>query len=123
MTPAGGLTSRYCQARAQKNRMGMNPEQTRLARFHRQMSTNLPILYTKRGCAWCREVVEFLDRNGVGYRLREVTDDPEAFAQMERTSGQTRAPTLDWHGDVLADFGVDELVPFLRSHNVKLKDS
>ena len=43
--------------------------------------------------------------------------------EMLRKSGQTKAPTLDWYGEVLADFGVEELVPFLRQRNVKLEDS
>jgi glutaredoxin 3 len=87
------------------------------------MAKELPILYTKRGCPWCDEAVEFLDGHGVGYRLREVTNDAAAFAEMEKKSGQTRAPTLDWNGKILADFGTDELVPFLREQNVKLEDS
>jgi hypothetical protein len=36
---------------------------------------------------------------------------------MVDLSGQSKAPTMDWDGEVLADFGVDELVPFLRRHN------
>jgi hypothetical protein len=35
--------------------------------------------------------------------------------EMVELSGQSKAPTMDWDGDILADFGVDELVPFLRS--------
>ena len=87
------------------------------------MAKELPILYTKPGCPWCREVVEFMDGHGVGYRLKDVTADRSAFQEMERKSGQAKAPTLDWNGRVLADFGVDELVPFLREQNVKLEDS
>lgn len=87
------------------------------------MAHELPILYTKRGCPWCTEAVEFLDSNGIGYRLKEVSGDAAAFAEMQKKSGQTKAPTLDWNGKILADFGTDELVPFLRQQNVKLEDS
>jgi glutaredoxin 3 len=87
------------------------------------MPKELPILYTKRGCPWCTEAVEFLDGHGVGYRLKEVSGDATAFAEMQKKSGQTKAPTLDWNGKILADFGTDELVPFLRAQNVKLEDS
>jgi hypothetical protein len=38
--------------------------------------------------------------------------------EMVDLSGQSKAPTMDWDGEVLADFGVDELVPFLRAHGV-----
>jgi glutaredoxin len=87
------------------------------------MAKDLPILYVKEGCGWCSEAIEFLDGHGVGYRLKDVTDDATAFSEMQKKSGQTKAPTLDWHGKILADFGVDELVPFLQAQNVKLEDS
>jgi glutaredoxin len=91
---------------------------------HRGMEAdNLPILYIKTGCPWCTEVVEFMDSHGVSYREMNVSDDASAMTEMQRKSGQTRAPTLDWNGRILADFGVDELVPFLRKQNVKLEDS
>jgi glutaredoxin 3 len=87
------------------------------------MAEELPVLYVKPGCPWCTEVIEFLGANGIGYREKNVTQDATALAEMQRKSGQTRAPTLDWHGEILADFGVAELVPFLQRHNVKLEDS
>lgn len=87
------------------------------------MQKELPILYTKKGCPWCIEAVEFLDGHGVEYRLKDVTNDSAAFEEMRKKSGQTKAPTLDWNGKVLADFGPEELVPFLREQNVKLEDS
>jgi len=84
---------------------------------------DLPILYVKTGCPWCHEVIEFLNSHGVGYREQNVSEQVEAMQEMQKKSGQTRAPTLDWNGKILADFGVDELVPFLRKQNVKLEDS
>lgn len=91
---------------------------------HRGMQADdLPVLYIKTGCPWCHEVVEFMDKNGVSYRELNVTEDSSAMAEMQKKSGQTRAPTLDWKGKILADFGVEELVPFLRKQNVKLEDS
>jgi glutaredoxin len=87
------------------------------------MAKELPILYTKQGCPWCQEAVNFLDEHGVGYRLKDVTGDADAFSELQRKSGQTRAPTLDWDGRILADFGTEELVPFLRDRGVKLEDS
>ena len=41
---------------------------------------------------------------------------------MFNLSRQSKAPVLDWHGKILTDFGVDELVPFLQKQNVKLAD-
>jgi glutaredoxin len=82
------------------------------------MGTNLPRLYVKTGCPWCIEVMEFLDRHGIAYEKITVTGNPRAMEAMVALSGQTKAPTMDWHGEVLADFGVAELEPFLRQRGV-----
>jgi glutaredoxin len=84
---------------------------------------DLPILYIKSGCPWCEEVVDFLGEHGIGYREKNVSQDNAAFEEMRAKSGQAKAPTLDWHGKILADFGVMELKPFLRKQNIKFEDS
>lgn len=83
----------------------------------------LPVLYTKPGCPWCEEVTAFLDEHGIPYRDIDITADTSAADALRRKSGQGKVPTLDWHGKVLADFGVEELVPFLRAREVKLEDN
>jgi glutaredoxin 3 len=79
----------------------------------------LPILYIKRGCPWCNEVVEYLDRKKIEVQTFNVSGDREAMLEMVELSGQSKAPTLDWNGEVLADFGVDELVPFLEKRGIR----
>jgi glutaredoxin len=79
---------------------------------------SLPVLYLKPGCPWCDEVVDFLKRKGIEVRTRIVSGDRAAMQEMVELSGQTKAPTMDWHGDVLADFGVEELIPFLKTRGV-----
>ncbi len=80
--------------------------------------SDLPILYIKPGCPWCDEVVEFLDRKNISVKTVVVSGNREAMQKMVDLSGQSKAPTMDWHGEVLADFGVDELVPFLKKHGI-----
>jgi glutaredoxin 3 len=82
------------------------------------MSTPLPVLYVKTGCPWCEEVLEYLDSRNIGYQKVTVSGDREAMQRMIDLSGQSKAPTMDWDGEVLADFGVDELVPFLKERGV-----
>lgn len=79
---------------------------------------NLPILYIKRGCPWCDEVITWLKQKKIEVQIFNVSSDREAMDEMKALSGQTKAPTLDWHGEVLADFGVDELVPFLKARGI-----
>ena len=75
---------------------------------------NERVLYVKNGCPWCSEVEEYLQREGISVRKVVVSGDADAMAEMIELSGQRKAPTLDWQGEVLADFGVEELVPFLE---------
>ena len=73
-----------------------------------------PVLYVKTGCPWCEEAEEFLNSRDIAYDRLDVLRDAEAFARMKELSGQTKAPTLDWDGEILADFGAAELEPFLK---------
>jgi glutaredoxin len=75
---------------------------------------NERILYVKTGCPWCVEVEEYLEEKGIAVRKVVVSGNRDAMAEMVELSSQSKAPTLDWEGEVLADFGVDELVPFLE---------
>lgn len=83
---------------------------------------NLPILYIKRGCPWCDEVVDYLERKKIEVETLVVSNNRDAMQEMVKLSGQSKAPTMDWHGKILADFGVDELVPFLKKQGVGWSD-
>ena len=72
------------------------------------------VLYVKMGCPWCAEVEEYLESHSISVRTVLVSGNREAMDEMVALSGQSKAPTLDWEGEVLADFGVDELMPFLE---------
>ena len=61
------------------------------------------ILYTKKGCPWCKGVLDLFAEKGVVYEEREVLGNPHYFDEMLAKSGQTKAPTLDIDGDILAD--------------------
>ena len=72
------------------------------------------ILYIKRGCPWCDMAEACLREHGHPYSPIDVLSDQEAFTEMRRLSGQTKAPVLvTGDGRVLADFGPEELPWFL----------
>jgi monothiol glutaredoxin len=66
-------------------------------------------LFVKPGCPWCHEAIDWLDGHGIKYELLDVVSDPEARAEMHELTGQSKAPSLDVDGEILADFGADEL--------------
>ena len=75
-------------------------------------------LFIKPYCGWCHKAARWLDDHGVKYETLDVIADVEAFDEMVELSGQSFAPVIDVDGEVLADFGSDELEKFWQ----KLKD-
>jgi len=66
-------------------------------------------LFIKPNCGWCHEVMDWLESRGIDYERLNVSADDASFQEMVRLSGQTLAPVIDVDGEVLADFGADEL--------------
>ena len=76
------------------------------------------IIYIKAGCPWCIDVEAYLKKNGFDYERIDVTADRAAFKRMSEIFGTTSAPSMTVRDLKLADFGVEELVPFLKEHNL-----
>lgn len=72
-----------------------------------------PILYIKRGCPYCQSAKNLLDQKKIAYEEFDVRADPAQMEKMKEVSGQAKTPTLVWNGEVLADFGSDQLEAFL----------
>jgi glutaredoxin 3 len=69
-------------------------------------------LFIKPYCSWCQQAMRWLDERGIKYEVLDVIADAEAFSEMEELSGQTLAPVIDVDGEILADFGAEELAKF-----------
>ena len=82
------------------------------------MSNITPTLYVKAGCPLCTQAREVLDAAKITYSEVEVRSDASAFERMRELSGQTSAPVMDWNGEILADFGAEELRPFLIARGI-----
>ena len=59
--------------------------------------------------------MRWLDNHGAEYETIDVIADEAAYDEMIRLSGQELAPVLDVDGQVLADFGPDQLAEFWRT--------
>lgn len=75
-------------------------------------------VYIKPGCPWCVEVEAYLKKEEFEYNAIDVTGDDAAFEKMREIFGQTSAPSMTIGDLKLADFGVEELVPFLEKHGL-----
>ena len=76
-------------------------------------------LYVKVWCPWCVMARESLDAQGYAYTLIDVEKSRADYDEMIRLSGQRCTPTLvTASGEVLPDFGPDELAVFLKKHSL-----
>jgi len=66
-------------------------------------------LFIKPGCPWCDDAEDWLRARGVHYQTLNVSGDAAARREMLDLTGQTKAPSIDVDGKILADFGSDEL--------------
>ena len=56
--------------------------------------------------------MRWLDDHDVDYERIDVIADEAAFDEMIQLSGQDLAPVIDVDGEILADFGPDQLAEF-----------
>jgi glutaredoxin len=76
-------------------------------------------LFIKPYCGWCHKAERWLKERGVSYETLDVINDQEAYDEMVELSGQTLAPVIDVDGQVLADFGPEELEKFWKKLEAK----
>lgn len=69
-------------------------------------------LFIKPYCGWCHKAMRWFDERGVDYEPVDVIADETAFHEMIQLSGQELAPVLEVDGEILADFGPDQLADF-----------
>ena len=81
-------------------------------------------LFIKPYCGWCHRATRWLDEHGVDYEAIDVIADETAYDEMIRLSGQELAPVLEVEGEILADFGPDQLASFwggLERRNARIE--
>lgn len=71
-------------------------------------------LFIKSGCPWCDEAIDWLTSHDIRFSVLDVTRDATARAEMHELTGQSKAPSIDVDGHILADFGADELAVWWR---------
>jgi len=78
------------------------------------MKPEIVRLFIKPYCGWCHEAIAWLKERGIRFEELDVTGDRTAYEEMVRLTGQSMAPCIEVDGEVLADFGTDELEEFWK---------
>lgn len=76
------------------------------------------IIYTKRGCPWCIDVLKLLRENNIPFEEREVLSNKTFFDELVAKSGQTKTPTLDIDGFIMADSDKGQVLQFLKEKKI-----
>ena len=76
-------------------------------------------LFIKPFCGWCHKAIHWLDERGVEYEQIDVMADENAYDEMIRISNQDLAPVIEVDGEILADFGPDQLAAFWAKREKK----
>lgn len=71
-------------------------------------------LFIKPGCPWCDEAIDWLDARRIKYQKLDVISDADARREMHDLTGQSKAPSIEVDGHILADFGADELAAWWK---------
>lgn len=72
------------------------------------------ILYTKTGCPWGKEVIDFLQSHQIAFEERNMTENEEYKQEAIAKSGMCKCPTLDINGEILADSDAGQVEGFLK---------
>lgn len=71
------------------------------------------IVYTKRGCPWCEEVISFFKEKRIDFEEREVRANAQYLQELEIKSHQSKTPTFDIDGEIFPDSSKAEIIPVL----------
>jgi monothiol glutaredoxin len=78
------------------------------------MKPNSVRLFIKPGCGWCDDAADWLNARGIPFETINVIAHPPSRKEMWELSGQGLAPVIDVDGQILADFGIDQLAEFWK---------
>ena len=73
-----------------------------------------PILYVEAGCPRCREVLSFLNSQGVEFEIFDVSSSRKHMDALVSVSEQTKVPTFEYEDLIVVDFSIDEFLAELR---------
>ena len=80
------------------------------------MPQPLPVFYTKPGCPWCTQALEYFAQQGVKLDVRDVLADMHQMRQLVALTGQSKCPSFRYGDFIVADFSVDEFINKARKH-------
>jgi len=82
------------------------------------MSKSRVVVYGTSYCGYCRRAEALLEREGIAFEAVDVTDDPQARAELvERADGRRTVPVIFIDGNPIG--GYQELAALVQAGQLK----
>ena len=75
-------------------------------------------VYSASWCAFCHAAMEYLDKVGVKYNVKDIESERSIAEEAVEKSGQMGIPVIDIEGDIIVGFDRPRIDESLKSHNL-----
>ncbi len=75
-------------------------------------------VYSASWCAFCHAAMEYLDKLGVKYEVKDIESDRAIAEEVVEKSGQMGIPVIDIKGDIIVGFDRPKIDDALKTHNL-----
>ena len=76
------------------------------------------VAYLKPSCGWSGGVRAVFKKYNLAYEDRDIINRPEFFQEMVEKTGQTKQPTVEINGRMLADVSGEEVEAWMLENGV-----
>lgn len=78
-------------------------------------------VYSASWCAFCHAAMEYMDKLGVKYEVKDIEADRAIAEEAVEKSGQMGIPVIDIAGDIIIGFDRPKINDALAKHNLVSK--
>lgn len=75
-------------------------------------------VYSATWCAFCHAAMEYMDKLGVKYEVKDIEEDRANAEESIQKSGQMGIPVIDIEGDIVIGFDRPKIDAALQAHNL-----
>lgn len=75
-------------------------------------------VYSASWCAFCHAAMEYMDKLGVKYEVKDIESDRAIAEEAVAKSNQMGIPVIDIDGEIIVGFDRPKIDSSLKSHNL-----
>lgn len=75
-------------------------------------------IYSASWCAFCHAAMEYLDKIGVKYDVKDIESDRSIAEEAVEKSGQMGIPVIDINGDIIVGFDRPKIDKALQTNKI-----